>query len=140
MDTTDSIGFTKLSERWVLRHWHTNGAGFRDNIECFPTIQHGKRRVTFVGDSFTAGHGIKNVDARFANRLRALHPDWEVHLLANVGLDTGGEIVLLEKALSRDYQFDEVVLVYCLNDVGDLLSEPGQPFEGRLPSADDSGP
>jgi hypothetical protein len=30
MDTTDSIGFTKLSERWVLRHWHTNGAGFRD--------------------------------------------------------------------------------------------------------------
>lgn len=140
MDTTDSLGFTKISERWVLRHWRTNGAGCRDNIEYSPVIQPGKRRVSFVGDSFTAGHGIKNVEDRFANRLRALHPDWEVHLLANVGLDTGSEIALLQKALSRDYRFDEVVLVYCLNDVCDLLMAPGQPFENRLPSFENRGP
>jgi len=140
MDTTDSLGFTKISERWVARHWHNNGAGCRDNIEYSPAIQPGKRRVSFVGDSFTAGHGIKNVDVRFANRLRALHPDWEVHLLANVGLDTGSEIALLKKAQSRDYQFDEVVLVYCLNDVCDLLMAPGEPFEGRLPPLDQRGP
>ena len=140
MDTTDSLGFTKISERWVLRHWHINGAGCRDDIEYSPAIQPGKRRVSFVGDSFTAGHGIKNVDDRFANRLRALHPDWEIHLLANVGLDTGGEIALLKKALNRDYQLDEVVLVYCLNDVCDLLSGPGESFEGRLPSSDERGP
>jgi lysophospholipase L1-like esterase len=140
MDTTDSLGFTKISERWVVRHWHPNGAGCRDNIEYSPRIQPGKRRVSFVGDSFTAGHGIKNVDDRFANRLRALHPDWEIHLLANVGLDTGNEITLLEKALSRDYQLDEVVLVYCLNDVCDLLMAPRQPYEGRLPAIDERGP
>lgn len=140
MDTTDSLGFTKISERWVARHWHVNIAGCRDNIEYAPRIQPGKRRVSFVGDSFTAGHGIKDVNDRFANRLRALHPDWEVHLLANVGLDTGSEIALLKKASSRDYQFDEVVLVYCLNDVCDLLMAPGQPFEGRLPAIDQPGP
>jgi hypothetical protein len=140
MDTTDSLGFTKISERWVVRHWHANGAGCRDNIEYVPSIQPGKRRVSFVGDSFTAGHGIKDVNDRFANRLRALHPDWEVHVLANVGLDTGSEIALLKKAFSRDYQFDEVVLVYCLNDVCDLLMAPGQPFEGRLPAMDEPSP
>jgi hypothetical protein len=140
MDTTDSLGFTKISERWIERHWHVNSAGCRDNIEYSSRIQPGKRRVSFVGDSFTAGHGIKSVEDRFANRLRALHPDWEIHLLANVGLDTGSEIALLKKAQSRDYQFDEVVLVYCLNDVCDLLMGPGEPFEGRLPSIDERGP
>jgi len=140
VDTTDSLAFTKISERWVTRHWHTNGAGCRDNVEYFPKIQPGKRRVTFVGDSFTAGHGIKDVENRFANRLRALHPDWEVHVLANIGLDTGAEIRLLNKAFFRGYQLDEVVLVYCLNDVGDILLAPGGPFAGRLPSINQVGP
>jgi hypothetical protein len=140
MDTTDSLGFTKISERWVSRHWHINGAGCRDNIEYAPAISHGKRRVSFLGDSFTAGHGIKDVNDRFANRLRLRHPDCEIHLLANVGLDTGSEIAVLKKADARGYQFDEVVLVYCLNDVCDLLMAPGQPFEGRLPAVDEPRP
>src|ERR1041385_7682492 len=140
VDTTDSLGFTKICERWVARHWRTNTAGCRDNIEYAPWIQPGKRRLTFVGDSFTAGHGIKDVEARFANRLRAAHPDWEVHVLANVGLDTGAEINVLKKAFFRGYQLDEVVLVYCLNDVGDLLLAPGEPLEHRLPSVEQIGP
>lgn len=140
VDTTDSLGFTKISERWVARHWHPNIAGPRDNIEYAPKIEAGKRRVTFVGDSFTAGHGIKDVEDRFANRLRAAHPDWEVHLLANVGLDTQSEINLLRKALARGYELDEVVLVYCLNDVCDLLMAQGQPFAGKLPAPEQTGP
>jgi hypothetical protein len=140
VDTTDSLGFTKISERWVARHWHPNAAGPRDNIEYAPKIQTGKRRLTFVGDSFAAGHGVKNVEDRFANRLRVLHPDWEVQLLANVGLDTGTEIGLINKALARGYELDEVVLVYCLNDVCDLLMAAGQPFEGKLPALDRTTP
>lgn len=139
-DTTDSLGFTKVCERWISRHWRTNAAGCRDNLEYSPQLQPGKRRVTFIGDSFTAGHGIKDVDARFSNRIRALHPQWEVHVLANVGLDTGDELKLLKKALSKGYQLDQVVLVYCLNDLGDLLAGPGGPFEGSLPNADVRGP
>jgi hypothetical protein len=139
-DTTDALGFTKICERWISRHWQTNVAGCRDNVEYSAKIQANQRRITFVGDSFTAGHGIRNVDARFSNRIRAAHPDWEVHVLANVGLDTGDEVKLVKKALSNGYQLDEVVLVYCLNDVGDLLGGPGGPFEGKLPGADDRGP
>jgi hypothetical protein len=140
VDTTDSLGFTKVCERWVRRHWHLNAAGCRDNVEYSAAIAAGKRRLTFVGDSFTAGHGIKNVEDRFANRLRALHPDWEVQVLATVGLDTGAETELLKKAFFREYELDEVVLVYCINDVGDLLLAPGQAFEGRLPDVNTVGP
>ena len=138
-DTTDSLAYTRTSERWVRRHWHVNAAGCRDDVEYSPAIAPGKRRVTFVGDSFTAGHGIKNVEDRFPNRLRQKHPDWEIHVVANVGLDTGGELALMQKAFARGYQVDEVVLVYCLNDVGDLLPPQADATGRVLAELDNSG-
>jgi hypothetical protein len=137
-NTTDSLGCTKVCERWEERHWHVNAAGCRDNIEYFPAIQPGRRRVSFVGDSFTAGHGIRNVEDRFPNWLRRAHPDWEIHVLANVGLDTGAEQILLNKAFPVGYQVDQVVLVYCLNDVSDVMSEQSQTYEQILANSDRS--
>jgi len=127
-DTTDSLGYTRVSERWVQRHWRVNTAGVRDNIEYFPSLPPATRRLSFVGDSFTAGHGIKDVEDRFANRLRQAHPDWQVHVLANVGLDTGAETVLVNKLAAKGYAFDQVVLVYCLNDIGDIVSQQDEAF------------
>ncbi|MCU0863019.1 MAG: GDSL-type esterase/lipase family protein [Planctomycetes bacterium] len=120
-DTTDSIGYTKVAQRWLQRHYRFNTATFRDDVEYAPAIAAGKRRISFVGDSFTAGHGIERVQDRFAGRLRARQPEWEVHVLAHNGADTVSETKLLELLGSNGYQFDEVVLVYCLNDVQDLL-------------------
>ena len=122
-DTTDSLGYTKVSERWVRRHWQINAATCRDNIQYYPTRAAGKRRVTLLGDSFTAGHGVKNVEDRFANRLRAAHPEWEVHALAQPGYETIDEINILKACLENHYQLDLVVLVYCLNDISDLVPE-----------------
>lgn len=120
-DTTDSLAYTRVSERWQLRHWRLNNAGCRDNVDYLPTLPAGKRRISFVGDSFTAGHGISDVEDRFANLLRRAHPEWEVQVLAKVGLETGMELKLLQKAFARGYQVDQVVLVYCLNDIEDLM-------------------
>jgi lysophospholipase L1-like esterase len=86
-------------------------------------IPAGKRRVSFVGDSFTAGHGIKNVDDRFPNLIRQAHPEWDVHILAKLGWDTGDEVEFMRKTLSDGYQLDVVVLVYCMNDVSDMMPE-----------------
>jgi lysophospholipase L1-like esterase len=129
-DTTDALGTTKICQRWMKRHWRTNAWGARDNVEYSTQLTPAKERITFVGDSFTAGHGIKDLDARFPNLIRHAYPEREIHVLANVGLDTGGELKLLEKAFAKGYQADKVVLVYCLNDVGDLLTEEGEPFHG----------
>lgn len=122
-DTTDSIAYTKVSQQWVRRYVVENSAGFRDNLQYSLLIAPGKRRVSFLGDSFTVGHGVKSVEDRFPNLLRARHPDWEVHVLAKLGWDTGTELRELEKYLDSGYQPDLVVLVYCLNDVADLFPE-----------------
>jgi hypothetical protein len=120
-DTTDSLSYSKTSQRWFSRHWKSNAAGFRDNVEYADRIQPGKRRFTLLGDSFTAGHGVKDVEDRFANRIRRAHPEWEVHLLAQSGWDTGDELEALRTAVQRGDQLDQVVLVYMLNDVADIL-------------------
>ncbi len=144
-DTTDSIAYTKVAQRWIKRHYQHNKAKFRDNLEYSLAIEPGKRRVSFVGDSFTAGHGIKDVEDRFSNRIRRLHPDWEIHVLAGNGLDTGAELGFLDTYTTRGYQVDQVVLVYCLNDLNDLLTEwvrnqasITNRVSGRLPFYDDS--
>jgi len=122
-DTTDSIAYTKVSRQWGERYVVENAAGFRDNLQYALPIAPGKRRISFLGDSFTAGHGIKSVEDRFPNLLRAAHPDWEVHSLAKFGWDTGTELEELRKYRRDGYQFDCVVLVYCLNDVADLFPD-----------------
>jgi len=144
-DTTDSIAYTKVSERWIKRHYHHNKAKWRDNVEYARAIAPGKRRVSFVGDSFTAGHGIKDVEDRFSNRIRRLHPDWEIQVLAGNGLDTGAELGFLTNYTTLGGQLDQVVLVYCLNDINDLMVDWVQNLPSvtnrvarRLPFYDDS--
>lgn len=122
-DDTDTMDFSKVSQRWFSRHFHLNSRASRDNLEYANDLQPGRRRVTFLGDSFTAGHGVKDVEDCFANRIRRLHPEWEVHVFARPGLDTGDELQALSGTLADKYQIDEVVLVYCLNDISDLLPE-----------------
>jgi hypothetical protein len=122
-DTTDSFGLNKVSERWLKRHYQFNNAGYRDNRDYDGKCRPGKRRVTFIGDSFSAGHGIKNVDDRFTNLVRAMRPEWEVHTLAENGLETGHELYTIQAQAKSGYDFNAVVLVYNLNDVADLVPE-----------------
>jgi len=122
-DTTDSVAYTKVSQRWFQRHWQLNSSNCRDSINYSLKLASAKRRVSFLGDSFTAGHGLDNVERRFANCIRLAHPEWEVHVLAEPGFDTGNELNYLEGCLRQNYQIDQVVLVYCLNDVGDLFPQ-----------------
>jgi lysophospholipase L1-like esterase len=122
-DKPDAMGYTKVNENWMSRHWHLNEFGVRDNIEYSPAPQPGKRRVSFLGDSFTVGHGINNVEDRFGNIIRRAHPEWEVHVLGSRGFDTGDEIQRMEIAFAMDYKVDEIVLVYCLNDIADITPE-----------------
>jgi tetratricopeptide (TPR) repeat protein len=128
-DTTDSLDFTKISNRWFSRYWQLNPSGCRDNADYFLNLKPDQRRITFVGDSFTAGHGIKDVENRFPNLLRRSHPDWEINMLAQLGNDTGDETEYLKECLDQGYKLDQVVLVYCLNDVSDLFWQWGQTID-----------
>jgi hypothetical protein len=125
-DTTDANGYTRVCERWAQRYWHLNSFECRDDREYSYAIAPDQRRVTFAGDSFTTGHGIKRLEDRFANLIRRAHPEWEIHVLARNGLDTGGELLGLQQLLANGYKIDEFVLVYCLNDVADMMPEQSE--------------
>lgn len=122
-DATDSFGLTKTNQRWFERHFQANEFGFRDSVDYQPRIPAGKRRVMFLGDSFTAGHGVANVEDRFANRIRAMRPAWDVQVLASLGWDTEPELTVLKLYGDEGSESDVVVLVYCLNDIADIVPE-----------------
>jgi hypothetical protein len=122
-DTTDSFGLTRTTKDWWTRHSHANSLGVRDDMEYALKRTPGRPRVSFLGDSFTMAHGVANVEDRFVNIIRRERPDWDVHSMAKSGLDTGAEINLLNDWLRRGYEIDHLVLVYCLNDISDILPE-----------------
>lgn len=122
-NTTDSYGLSRTTTQWFSRHFRLNRSMFRDNLEYQPDIAPGKRRVTFIGDSFTAGHGVNDVNHRFVNLIRSRNTDQEVHALARCGWDTGHQIEILQITSRVSYELDVVVLVYCLNDISDILPE-----------------
>ena len=121
-DRTDGMINTLVCESWNARHFRKNNFGVRDNIDYSYTRTPGRTRLTFVGDSSTAGCGVKDVDDRFVNRIRRLHPEWEVHAIAIPGLDTSTEVDKMHNlTVSNHYQLDQLVLVYHLNDIGELM-------------------
>ncbi len=121
-DETDAMINTLICGDWYARHFHQNNFGVRDNIDYAYKRTPGKTRVTFVGDSCTAGNGVKNVEDRFVNRIRRLHPEWEVHSIGIPGLDTSTEVDQMHRlTVTNGYQLDQVVLVYSLNDIGELM-------------------
>jgi lysophospholipase L1-like esterase len=129
-DLSDGLVATRLGRRWFDRHWHTNGVGVRDDVEYGPggrlalAPPPGVRRLTLLGDSVTAGQGVPDVADRFANRVRVrLGPDFEVHVFAEGGFETGDELAALRELFARGYRTDRVLLAYFPNDITDLLPD-----------------
>jgi lysophospholipase L1-like esterase len=122
-DTTDSFASTLTALRWMDRHYEFNNWGVRDNIDYEARMAEGARRVTFLGDSFTQGYGIADVEHRFVNLIRKHDRSREVHDLSSAGATTETEINILRDALDRGYELETVVLVYCLNDASEITPE-----------------
>lgn len=122
-DSTDSFGLCKTTRRWFERHFHRNTAGFRDSVDYSFVAEEGVRRVTFLGDSFTAAHGVPDVERRFVNLYRSRNPTTDVHAIAQCGWDTGRQLETVNLFAGSNYTTDTVVLVYCLNDISDITPE-----------------
>jgi len=135
-DETDSVICTKLSNRWLERYFHQNSAGFPDSLEYAQQIEPGKHRITLVGDSVASGYGVKRLEDRLVGRLRQSHPEWEVHLLARPGADTGQHLEFLTDYFQGGFDTHEVLLVYYLNDVTDIPGNWNQALLMRVPRAD----
>lgn len=123
-DTTESFALAKVSQRWFNRYFLKNEIGVRDSVSTYAMKRTaGIRRITFIGDSFTAGQGVANVEDRYCNLIRAKRPEWEIHIMARPAMDTGDQLDGIGNLIGRGYEFDHVVLAYCLNDVSELVPE-----------------
>ncbi|MDA1018252.1 MAG: SGNH/GDSL hydrolase family protein [Planctomycetota bacterium] len=123
-DTTDSFSMTETSKRWFRKHVRLNEAGYRDG-PLVRRLEDGVKRVAFVGDSFTFGHGVANAEDRFSDRIAADLASqtplrFEVANLSRCGTGLIALRKLLESELQQRTQLDVVVYSICLNDIDDF--------------------
>lgn len=122
---TDDLNFTLASKNWFERYWQVNSLGYRD-VEWTREKLENKTKIIIVGDSFTAGYGIKNVEDRFANVLaHKLGDDYAVMVVAENGTETGGEI---ERIKAYPYAPDILILQYYINDIEDAARKKNMQY------------
>ncbi len=123
---------SKASQVWWSKHWFPeNTLGYRDTE---PAAVKGQKVVLAIGDSFTAGHGLKDVNERFSNRLEArLGNGYRVHNLGVSGADSGDEASRLE---TYPLKPDAIVLQYFPNDIEKVAQAGGIPLTGTQPYDD----
>ena len=123
---SDGLGITLSHKRWGDKYWKpVNSLSFRDR-EWTPNDLADKQVIGVLGDSFVAGHGIKNTADRFSNILaNKLGNSYAVLNLGSPGIGTETELLILKV---YPYKFDTVILSYFPNDILDAAKK-----YGRLP-------
>ncbi|MEX1229512.1 MAG: SGNH/GDSL hydrolase family protein [Planctomycetaceae bacterium] len=121
-DHTDSFSKTNISRRWFARHVELNDQGFRDDVPLHRFTADDRRRLVFVGDSFTFGHGIDDPAERFSNRLardlEEIHPGaWQVNNAGISGWDLREIVKLVNDWMTKGVKVDVLVYVFVLNDI-----------------------
>lgn len=123
IDQTDSFNSSNISQRWFQRHVRLNPQGFRDTAPFTRLIPEGRRRIVFVGDSFTYGHGVEDVADRFSDCVgqdleQAAPGKFVVANLGIPGLGTNDMIPLWKQhVLQTDSRADIAIYTICLNDI-----------------------
>lgn len=114
---TDGFAVTAMHRAWMELHWAPlNSLGFRDRE---PVAEPGVKHVLVVGDSFTAAHGLEDVEYGFPRVLeRGLGAGWRVNVAARPGWSTDAEFAALWRYPLRP---DAIVLSYYINDMSYLL-------------------
>lgn len=116
---------THASQIWHDNYWKLNEYGFRERTfaEEEDAVGH---NLLVVGDSFTAGWGVKDPEDRFSNRLAAqLGTPTRVF---NLGENGAGPRSELEAIQAFPMQVDEVVLCWYVNDIHEAAESVGVDF------------
>lgn len=125
------VGFTLGERIWFDKYWKPiNSFGFRDEE---PDLS--KPVLLFVGDSFTAGHGIEKAEQRYSNIVRKEILDkglnYSVINLGLVGLDTRGEYKEMTNFIEKNHLLpNKIILQYYGNDIDKVAAENGLVFKG----------
>lgn len=153
-DTTDAFNQTNVSRRWFAIHADAEAKTlefsdlqslpYRETKPVTPEIAEGQRRFMFLGDSFTFGHGIEDINDRFTNRLeKRLNEtgsgNCEVANLAWAGTELHWANAVSKKLIADNYDMDTLVYVMCLNDIESFTGE-GSPYANIGEHSPDADP
>ena len=117
---------------WVVRGPGFNSDGMRDrqhDVDKPP----GLHRIVCLGDSVTAGHGVRRSESYvflLESFLQQMGLTVEVFNIAASGWSTRQEAAAYEQ-IARRYRPDHVFLGFCLNDVAEMhnnLTQPPSPL------------
>jgi hypothetical protein len=87
---SSGAGGGRLGARWLAENWKpTNSLNYRDYE---PTGTHEKDSVLFVGDSFTAGYGVKFTETFYYIAKGLLHDKYESFNVGRAGASTRTEL------------------------------------------------
>lgn len=132
-----SADYTLASKLWYKKYWKpVNSLGFRDNEP-----DHNYPVILFVGDSFTAGHGLKSVNDRFSNivgrELNKKEPKFNIINIGRPNLDSRGEYdEMMNFIYLNKIKPQKIILQYCGNDIESAAARNGFEFEGFRPPSD----
>lgn len=113
------VGFSYAAKNWNLYYMSLNSEGFRDLEKEIKNME--KKKIVFLGDSFTKGAGIKNKQNRFADiTMKKLDQCYEMFILAKGGMNTINQLDLLK---NLSFVPDIIVYQYYGNDIeGDAIN------------------
>lgn len=125
-------GLTLASHIWFERYWPPMTGDYRDTPKTDTT---GKKKVLVVGDSFTAGHGLKSPNDRFGNVLgeKLGNKQYVTYNLGISGSDTRDEYKRLTKFGVKP---DVLILQYFPNDIEKVAHDHGLVPSGFRPYSD----
>jgi len=113
---------TLASKVWFARHWHLTNLEFRES-EVLNVPDASKSQLLFIGDSFLAGHGIKNPADRFSDRIQnSLGATWQVHNHGQNGANTGMQSIQIRR---HPVAPKLTVLCWYVNDIQDAAENIG---------------
>ncbi|MGZ4903996.1 MAG: hypothetical protein ACXV5I_04215 [Halobacteriota archaeon] len=98
----------------------TNNQGFRSNF-AFEKECQGKKRIIFLGDSFTAGDGVANED-RFSDLTMASIGNLECYNFGLTASGTDQQVVIYER-IAQQFDHDILFLGFSMHDITRLGSE-----------------
>lgn len=112
-------------------NWHyfyqnpTNNLGFRD-VNNLPLEKPNQKTIFFIGDSYTEGYGIKDVNNRFSDKIaKNVLGTYKVYNLGKSGSALTEQIQLFE---SLPFHPDILVWQFFFNDVDDICFNNGYQY------------
>lgn len=119
-DTTDILNYGLSSKRWYERYVQTNSLGFRD-AEPVKSLEEDGVSLFFIGDSFTFGLGIKQVEHRYSDiichAIRKKVSNLRCYNLSYHGWDLNNSVDAFERYAQELEEPNVVLIQYFMNDI-----------------------